>query len=166
MRWNECHCDIHNDPKSTTRTRDRGSPMLALTSVCLVDQSRAIYLLRAFAPSLLWHESLARHWRTCVSYSDFSMQPTFCRCAAYESSALISSFNNSRASRDIEMPPLAWVTTRQCWRSFHESDTRQALTLCELELKASISRLFHAEIVQEMPAFMHSFCTALGTRRQ
>ena len=57
---------------------------LALTSVYLVDQSRAIYLLRAFAPSLLWHESLARHWRTCVSYSDFSMQPTFCRFAAYD----------------------------------------------------------------------------------
>lgn len=94
------------------------------------------------------------------------MQPTFCRCAAYESSALISSFYFSLASGDMEMPPLAWVTTRKRWRSFHELDTRQLITLCELELKASISRLFHAEIVQEMPAFMHSFCIALDTRRQ
>jgi hypothetical protein len=48
----------------------------------------------------------------------------------------------------MEILPLSWVTTRQRWRSFHESGTRQLLTLCELKLKASISRLFHAEIVQ------------------
>jgi len=76
------------------------------------------------------------------------MQPTFCRNAAYESSALISAFIFSLASDDMEMPPLAWVTTSQRWRSFHELDTRQALTLCQLKSNASISRLFHAEIVQ------------------
>ena len=78
--------------------RARVSPMLALISVYLVDQSRAIYLRRAFAPFLSWHESLARHCRTCVSYSDFSMQPTFCRCAAYKLVGSISSFYFSLAS--------------------------------------------------------------------